>query len=302
MGRIEPCASFHISFANSDRLSGGCGLIGFGSVSGRGLADAQAHVRSCHRLHLEFAATFCWRLFEVTMTPSTELELKIFRFAESAGRARWQIAGLAVLSNALQVTDTLLMDALDDLHRRKFMKFRQWSYPENDWVLYAGCDREYFNHDFHVRVTFSGRKYFESLEAEGTEEGRVNPIAVALLQKAGHGATLRELREAYSDLGKRPNPDLTGVVQHGVAALECTAKMIAGNTKGTLGDVLKQRSLALPPTLAGMLTKAWGFTSDRGRHVADGKPISYRDAELVLSLAEAMIVYLLRSPQVVDRP
>src|ERR1039457_5809027 len=119
--------------------------------------------------------------------------------------------------------------------------------------------------------------------------------AERLLEKRQHRATLKELREARSDLNKRPNPDLTGVVQHGIAALECTAKIIAGTTKGTLGDVLIQRSLALPPTLAGMLTKAWGLTSDCGRHVDDGKPILYRDAELVLALAEATIVYLLRS-------
>ena len=238
------------------------------------------------------------------MTPSEDLELKLYRFAESTGKARWRPADAATLSNLGQFTDlSVLIDALDDLYARKFMEFRQWSYPQNGWSAYGGGDREYFYRGFEMRVTFSGRKYFESLEARAAEEGRVDRMAVArLLEKAEHGATLRELREAHSDLDKRPNPDLTGVVQHGVAALECTAKMIAGNTKGTLGDVLKQRSLALPPTLAGMLTKAWGFTSDRGRHVADGKPISHRDAELVLSLAEAMIVYLLRSPQVVDRP
>jgi hypothetical protein len=238
------------------------------------------------------------------MTPSEDLESRLYRFAESTGKARWRPADSATLSNLGRFTDlSVLIDALDDLYARKFMEFRQWSYPQNGWSAYGGGDREYFYRGFELRVTFSGRKYFESLEAQAAEEGRGVPMAVVrLLENAEHRATLRELREAYSDLGKRSNPDLTGVVQHSMAALECTAKVIAGSTKGTLGDVLKQRSLALPPTLAGMLTKAWGFTSDSGRHVADGKPISYRDAELVLLLAEAMIVYLLRSSQVADRP
>jgi hypothetical protein len=236
------------------------------------------------------------------MVPSENLELEIFHFAEAAGKARWRITSFGALSNALQVMDTLLSDALEHLYSRRFMEFRQWSYPENNWVLYAGSDPEYFDHDFHVRVTFSGRKHFELLEAEAAEEGRVDRMPVTrLLEAAHHQASLRELREAHSDLSKRPEPDVTGVVQH-CMALECTAKVIAGNDSDTLGDVLKKGTLKLPPPLSAMLSKAWGFASDRGRHVHDGKPVSYPDAELMLALADAMIVYLLRSSQVDDRP
>jgi len=125
--------------------------------------------------------------------------------------------------------------------------------------------------------------------------------AARLLEAAKHRASLRELKEAHSDLNKRPEPDLTGVVQHCMAALECTAKIIVGNDCGTLGNLLKKNTLKLPPTLSSMSNKAWGFASDRARHVHEGKPVSYPDAELMLALAEAMIVYFLRSSQVADR-
>ena len=49
------------------------------------------------------------------------------------------------------------------------MEFRQWNDPQNDWVLYAGRNRAYFNDPFEMRVTFPGRKYFEGLEAQSTK-------------------------------------------------------------------------------------------------------------------------------------
>ena len=55
------------------------------------------------------------------MVPAEELELKIFRFAEFAGKARWQPADLGTLANELQFLEqAVLVDALDDLYARRF--------------------------------------------------------------------------------------------------------------------------------------------------------------------------------------
>jgi len=231
------------------------------------------------------------------VTPSEELELNLYRFAELTGKARWRPADIATLSNLGQFTEvSVLIDALHDLYARKSMEFRQWSYPQNGWEVYGGGDSKYFHRGFEMRVTFSGRKYFESVESKAAEESRVDRMPAArLLEMAEHQTSLRELKEAHSDLMKRPEADLTGVVQHCMAALECTARLIAGADSGTLGDLLKKRTLNLPPHLSAMLSKAWGFASDRGRHVKEGQPVSYPDAELMLNLCEAVIVYLLRS-------
>src|ERR1039457_6261332 len=84
-----------------------------------------------------------------TMVPSEELELKLYRFAEYAGRARWQPAHLGALVTFLQFSEQpVLVEALDDLHVRAFMEFRQWSHAENDWVFYGGQNREYFSYPF----------------------------------------------------------------------------------------------------------------------------------------------------------
>lgn len=101
------------------------------------------------------------------MTPSEELELRIFCFAESAGKANWRATNLPLLSNFVQFhEDAVLVDALIDLHARAFMEFRQSSNGRTGWNAYAGGDRRYFYRQFEMRVLFSGRKYFERLEIE----------------------------------------------------------------------------------------------------------------------------------------
>jgi len=60
------------------------------------------------------------------MVPSERLELRIFNFAESAGKARWRPVDIGTLENIIQSHDTaVLVDALFDLHARNLMEFRQ---------------------------------------------------------------------------------------------------------------------------------------------------------------------------------
>jgi hypothetical protein len=234
------------------------------------------------------------------MTQSEQLELGIFRLADAYDKGRWKPTCVSTLASALQFSEWgILVDAIDDLHARQCLEIRMWDATRNGWLMYDGQDKdEYLYRDFYFRVSFAGRKYFERLQAQAAEESRLDRMPVAaLLSASEHQASFRELKEAHSDLTKRPEPDLTGVVQHCMAALECTAKLIARNDGGTFGDVLKQRNLNLPPQLSEMLKKAWGFASDRGRHVNDGRSVSYPDAELMLNLCEAVIVYLLRSSE-----
>jgi hypothetical protein len=97
--------------------------------------------------------------------PSVELELKLYRFAESAGVAQWRAANLGTLQFA---EVSVQVDALHDLHSRRFMEFRQWSSERRDWLHYDGDTRFVFNYPFEMRVTFPGRKYFESLEEQSS--------------------------------------------------------------------------------------------------------------------------------------
>lgn len=142
------------------------------------------------------------------MVPSEALELKIFHFAESAGKARWRPTDFSGLSKAVQfIEDAILVDALTDLHARRLLEFRQWSGESNGWLLYPGGSREYFFRPFEIRVTFSGRKYFERLEAAPAELSRW-PTAPSTTQQetAGDESQLSTMQRATSQPILTPAP------------------------------------------------------------------------------------------------
>ncbi len=105
------------------------------------------------------------------MTPSQELELKIYRFADSIGKARWRATSLPDLSSALQFYEHLvLIDAIHDLYARQYLDLQQWDYERGGWVSFEDVGSEFFDRNFSLRVSFSGRKYFESLDAQGSDQ------------------------------------------------------------------------------------------------------------------------------------
>ena len=55
------------------------------------------------------------------------------------------------------------------------------------------------------------------------------------------------------------------------------------------------RSVALPPPLDTALHKLWGFASEQGRHIQEGREPRFEEAELVVTVASAVSVYLLRA-------
>jgi hypothetical protein len=101
------------------------------------------------------------------MTPSEGLELKIFQFAESGGNSKWREAGLRTLSPAVEyaLDDGDLVAALIDLCVRGFLEFRQFRNGQNAFVYFSRDERvDFFYRPFEMRITDSGRKYFEPFE------------------------------------------------------------------------------------------------------------------------------------------
>jgi len=118
--------------------------------------------------------------------------------------------------------------------------------------------------------------------------------AVELTAKSGREVARQELKEALHDLSRRPDPEVTGAIQHAMAALECIAKDVTGDSKLTLGDWVKKNSAVFPQPVSSIVEKLWGYSSQYGRHVLEGKPSAYDEAEMVVGLAGALSVYLLR--------
>jgi len=60
--------------------------------------------------------------------------------------------------------------------------------------------------------------------------------AAELASNSGRDVARRELRESLHDLSRRPEPELTGSIQHAMAALECVARDVTGQENLTLGE------------------------------------------------------------------
>ena len=119
-----------------------------------------------------------------------------------------------------------------------------------------------------------------------------------ILKNTDHHIASNELREARLDLSRRPNPDVTGAIQHAMAALECVARSMSGNSTSTLGEIIKQNPNLLPQPLDQAVRKIWGYASDRGRHLREDHLPEYNEAELIVGLSSIISFYLMQKNEI----
>lgn len=132
--------------------------------------------------------------------------------------------------------------------------------------------------------------YLEARNPEALEESI--KAAVDALNRAGNNTAQKELHEALVDLSRRPAPDVTGAIQHSMAALECVFRDAAGTPKATLGDLLKKHPNLIPSPLDQSLDKLWGYASEFGRHLREGREPEFSEAQLVVGVCSAVVTYL----------
>jgi AbiJ N-terminal domain 4 len=166
-------------------------------------------------------------------------------------------------------------------------------------VLATQCERRgadfagEINRMFHIkgvgwqlvgaRLEMRGSEAFEVAVKEGQAE----------LLSRGNSTAANELHEAIRDLSRRPDPEVSGAIQHAMAALECVARDVCGS-KDTLGDLLRRHPDLFPKPVDQIVEKAWGYTSNFGRHLIEGKPPAFDEAELVVGLSGVLSRYLSR--------
>lgn len=132
------------------------------------------------------------------------------------------------------------------------------------------------------------------IEIRGSEEIEETFVAAEqVLDQSDLATASRELQEARADLSRRPDPDLTGAIQHSLAALECAARHVSGRSE-TLGALIDRVPDLFPKPLDQAVKKLYGFASEMGRHLHEGREPTFEDAELTVSLAVALTTHLVR--------
>ena len=134
------------------------------------------------------------------------------------------------------------------------------------------------------RVEVRGAEVFEQSIHQAESE----------LQAGGFATARNELHEALHDLSRRPAPDVTGAIQHSMAALECVARVACSDEKASLGDIMKRYRDLLPRPLDEAISKMWGFASENARHIREGREPTFDEAELVVGTVAGVVTYLAR--------
>lgn len=116
--------------------------------------------------------------------------------------------------------------------------------------------------------------------------------AETVLEQANLQTAKTEIIEAIKDLSRRPDPDITGSIQHSLACLECVCREVTGDKKATLGELIKKFPSVVPRPLDIAIEKLWGFTSEQGRHLKEGHSPNFEEAELVVVVSSALSSYL----------
>ena len=150
----------------------------------------------------------------------------------------------------------------------------------NEYFVHAGVGWQLVDGQIQMR----GPEAFEAVVHTAIEE----------LQSSERLTARGEIHEALRDLSRRPDPDITGAIQHAMAALECVARDVAGEPKATLGEILKRNPDLIQEPLRTSVEKAWGYASEMGRHVREGRKPEREEAELVVGLAATVATYLSR--------
>lgn len=110
------------------------------------------------------------------------------------------------------------------------------------------------------------------------------------LEESGFQRIANEMREALQDISRRPQPDITGAIQHAMAALEATAREVTGQPNPTLGKLISM--LGLPVPLDQAVHKLWGYASEYGRHIREQQDVDHAEAELIVTLAGSLCAFL----------
>jgi hypothetical protein len=133
------------------------------------------------------------------------------------------------------------------------------------------------------RVEMRGSEAFELAVRHGRDE----------LRAKGKATAANELHEAIHDLSRRPDAEVTGAIQHAMAALECVARD-KSLSKDTLGQLIQRHPQLFPKPVDKAVELIWGFTSNQGRHLLEGQGPAFEEAELIVGLSGVLCRFLAR--------
>jgi hypothetical protein len=163
-----------------------------------------------------------------------------------------------------------------------------------DKALYKGTDFSGEVNGYFKVVGVGWQLVDQRLQVRGSEAFEVAvQQGQAELTRQGRSTAAKELHEALQDLSRRPQPEISGAIQHAMAALECVARDVVGS-KDTLGQLVQRNPGLFPKPVDQIVEKAWAYSSNFGRHLVEGMPPNFEEAELMVGVSGVLCRYLTR--------
>lgn len=170
-------------------------------------------------------------------------------------------------------------DFIEHLAEKSLCKGCDLSGEVNNYFRVAGIGWQLLDQKIQMR----GTEAFETAVREGQ----------LLLAKQHRTTSAYELHEALQDLSRRPQPEISGAIQHAMAALECVARDVVGS-KDTLGQLIQRNPGLFPKPVDQIVEKAWAYSSNFGRHLMERMPPEFEEAELMVGVSGVLCRYLAR--------
>jgi hypothetical protein len=170
-------------------------------------------------------------------------------------------------------------DFIEHLAEKSLYKGGDFSGEVNSYFRVAGIGWQLLDQKIQMR----GTEAFEIAVKEGQ----------LLLSQQHRTTAAYELHEALQDLSCRPQPEISGAIQHAMAALECVARDVIGS-KDTLGQLIQRNPGLFPKPVDQIVEKAWAYSSNFGRHLMEKKPPEFEEAELMVGVSGVLCRYLAR--------
>ena len=164
----------------------------------------------------------------------------------------------------------------------------------SEWASQAADEFERRLNDFFVESGIGWELREGQIIHRGSEVfARITHEVPERLDESGFERAANEMREALRDISRRPEPDITGAIQHAMAALEAIAREVTGQPNPTLGKLVPMLGLDAPLDQA--VQKLWGYASDRGRHIRESQVLGKAEAELIVGVAGSLCAFLAQS-------
>ena len=104
-----------------------------------------------------------------------------------------------------------------------------------------------------------------------------------------------EFRESFRALYRKPNPNLTGAISHAHAGFLAVARVIDRGSNADPSEIVARHRHLLPKPLGDAALRFWGFSSQYGRKVSEGKIVEYKDAETAVYGIATITLFLIRA-------